>query len=66
MSTPNEIVGDRIVNALEAENILHPASTKGLAAKLSSGQLGSSDWVTLARLDTSNRKQNDQDKTQVA
>jgi hypothetical protein len=64
MSNPNQIVAERIVAALEAKDILLPASTKGLAAKLEAGRYGSSDWVTLFGLDNKTRKQNAKDETQ--
>jgi hypothetical protein len=64
MSNPNQIVAERIVAALEAKDILLPASTKGLAAKLEAGRYGSSDWVTLFGLDDKTRKQNAKDETQ--
>jgi len=63
MSTPNEIVSQRIVDALQAKDILLPASVKGLAENLSSGQLGSSQWVTLFGLDQKARKQDVRDQT---
>ena len=63
MSTPNEIVSQRIVDALQAKDILLPASIKGLAENLSCGQLGSSQWVTLFGLDQKARKQDVKDQT---
>jgi len=62
MSNPNQIVAARIITALEAKDILLPASTKGLAAKLEAGRYGSSDWVTLFVLDDKTRKQNAKDE----
>jgi hypothetical protein len=64
MSNPNQIVAERIVTALEAKNILLPASTKGLAGKLEAGRYSSSDWVTLFGLDDNTRKQNVKTETQ--
>jgi hypothetical protein len=64
MSNPNQIVADRIVAALEAKDVLLPASTNGLAVKLGAGRLGGSDWVTLLGLDTKARKQNAKEETQ--
>lgn len=64
MSNPNQIVAERIVAALEAKDILLPASTKGLAGKLEAGRYGTSDWVTLFGLDDKTRKQNAKDETQ--
>ena len=64
MSNPNQIVAEHIIAALEAKDILLPASTKGLAAKLETGRCGSSDWITLFGLDNETRKQNAKDETQ--
>ena len=64
MINPSQIVAERIVTALEAKDILLPASTKGLAAKLEAGRYGSSDWVTLFGFDDKTRKQNAKDETQ--
>lgn len=64
MSNPNQIVAERIVAALEAKDILLPASTKGLADKLAAGRVGGSDWVTVLGLDDKTRKQNAKDKTE--
>ena len=64
MSTPNQIVAERIVAGLEAEDILLSASAKGLAEKLASGRLGGSDWVTLFGRDQETRKQHGKDETQ--
>lgn len=58
MKTPNQTVAERIVTALEAKQILLPASTKGLAEKLANGRVASSDWVTLFGLDEKTRKAN--------
>ena len=63
MSNPNQIVADRIVAALEAKDVLLPASTKGVAAKLAAGRYGGSDWVTLLGLDAKTRKQNAKEET---
>lgn len=64
MSNPNQTVAERIVTALEAKDVLLPASMKGLADKLAAGRLGSSDWVTLLGLDAKTRKQNVKDESQ--
>jgi hypothetical protein len=64
MNNPNQIVAERIVAALEAKDILLPASTKGLAGKLEAGRYSSSDWVTLLGLDDKTRKQNAKAETQ--
>lgn len=64
MSNPNQTVAGRIVAELEAKDVLLPASAKGLAEKLASGRLGSSDWITLFGLDDKTRKQNAKDETQ--
>jgi hypothetical protein len=64
MSTPNKIVAERIAIALETKGVLLPASTKGLAEKLSAGKLGSSDWVTLFGLDDKTRKHDAKNQTQ--
>ncbi len=64
MSSPSQIVAERIIAALEAKNVLLPASTKGLADKLATGRVGSSDWVTLFGLDDKTRKQDAKVKTQ--
>ena len=63
MSNPNQIVADRIIAALEAKDVLLPASTKGLAGKLEAGRYSSSDWVTLFGLDDKTRKQNAKTET---
>ena len=64
MSNPNQTVAARIVAALEAKDILLPASTKGLVDKLAAGKVGGSEWVTLFGLDEKARKQNAKDETQ--
>lgn len=64
MSNPNKTVADRIVAALEAKNILLPASTKGLADKLASGRFDASNWVTLLGLDAKAREQHGKDQTE--
>jgi hypothetical protein len=64
MSNPNQTVAERIVADLEAKDILLPASTTGLAAKLASGRLTSSEWITLFGLDANTRKQNGKDEAQ--
>ena len=64
MSTPNQIVAERTIAALEANDILLPASTKGLADKLANGRVGGSDWITLIGLDDKSRKQNAKNETQ--
>lgn len=61
MTTPDQIVAERIVAALEAKDILLPASTKGLCEKLAAGRIGSSDWITLVGTDANTRKQNAKD-----
>ena len=62
MSTPNQIVAERIVAALEQKGILLPDSTKGLGEKLAAGRLSWSDWVTVFGLDAKSRKQNAKDE----
>ena len=64
MSTPNKIVADRIVAALEAKDLLLQVSTNGLAAKLAAGRYSSSDWITLFSMDMQKRKENVKDKAQ--
>jgi hypothetical protein len=64
MNNPNQVVASRIVSKLEADNILLQASTAGLADKLSTGRVSSSDWITLFGVDTKAREEHAKDKTQ--
>lgn len=64
MSNPNQIVAERTVVAMEAQDLLLATSTKRLAEKLAAGRLSATDWITLFTLDAKTRKQNVEDETQ--
>ena len=66
MKTPNQEVAERIVAALLKEDILIEKSTVGLAEKLASGRMGSTDWVTSLLMDSLTRKQNEKDQASGA